>query len=80
VQAGRHPVVLASPQVRAHVRRLVEPHLPGAAVLGYNEVSKGVEVESVGLVQLSAEAPQGSNGQASTGYGESEQVLEGVVN
>jgi len=80
VQAGRHPVVLASPQVRAHVRRLIEPHLPGAAVLGYNEVSKGVEVESVGLVQLSAEAPQGSNGRASAGYGESEQVLEGVVN
>ncbi len=52
VQAGHHPVVLASPQVRAQVRRLLEPHLPNAAVLGYNEVSKGVEVESLGLVQL----------------------------
>ncbi len=50
-QAGHHPVVLASPQVRAQVRKLLEPHLPGAAVLGYNEVSKGVEVESLGLVQ-----------------------------
>jgi flagellar biosynthesis protein FlhA len=51
VQAGHHPVVLASPQVRAPVRRLVEPHLPNVAVLGYNEVSKGVEVESLGLAQ-----------------------------
>jgi len=51
IQAGHHPVVLASPQVRAQVRRLLEPHLPTAAVLGYNEVSKGVEVESLGLVQ-----------------------------
>ena len=52
IQAGHQPVVLASPQVRAQVRRLLEPHLPTAAVLGYNEVSKGVEVESLGLVQL----------------------------
>ena len=55
VQSGHHPVVLASPQVRAQVRRLLEPHLLGAAVLGYNEVSKGVEVESVGLVQIDTE-------------------------
>jgi flagellar biosynthesis protein FlhA len=50
-QIGHHPVVLASPQVRAQVRQLVEPHLPNAAVLGYNEVSKGVEVEALGMVQ-----------------------------
>jgi len=52
IQGGHQPVVLASPQVRGQVRRLLEPHLPNAAVLGYNEVSKGVEVESVGLVQV----------------------------
>jgi flagellar biosynthesis protein FlhA len=55
IQAGHHPVVLASPQVRAQVRRLLEPHLPSVAVLGYNEVSKGVEVESLGLAQLEQE-------------------------
>ena len=55
IQAGQQPVVLASPQVRASIRRLLEPHLPTAAVLGYNEVSKGVEVESLGLVQLSSD-------------------------
>jgi len=57
IQAGHQPVILASPQVRAQVRRLLEPHLPNAAVLGYNEVSKGVEVESLGLVQLESQQP-----------------------
>ena len=64
VQLGRHPVVLASPQVRAQVRKLLEPHLPGSAVLGYNEVSKGVEVESVGLAQLQEQQPQQTAGAA----------------
>jgi flagellar biosynthesis protein FlhA len=70
VQAGRHPVVLASPQVRAQVRRLLEPHLPGAAVLGYNEVSKGVEVESIGLAQLQDDAANHSQGNGSAARGE----------
>ena len=48
--AGFHPVVIASPQVRAVVRQILEPHLPTAAVLGYNEIPPGVEVESMGLV------------------------------
>ena len=56
MQAGKPPVILASPQVRAQVRKLVEPHLPNAAVLGYNEVCKGVAVESVGLVHLDTAA------------------------
>ena len=57
IQGGHHPVVLSSPQVRAQVRQLIEPHLPTCAVLGYNEISKGVEVESLGLVSaVTAEA------------------------
>ncbi len=62
MNGGRHPVVLASPQVRAQVRRLIEPHLPTCAVLGYNEVSKGVEVESLGLVQLDDQASERNAG------------------
>ena len=56
IQGGHQPVVLASPQVRGQIRRLLEPHMPNAAVLGYNEVSKGVEVESTGLVQVESMA------------------------
>ncbi|HMN42490.1 MAG TPA: flagellar biosynthesis protein FlhA [Phycisphaerales bacterium] len=48
--AGHPPVVLASPQVRAVVRQLLEPHLPTVAVLGYNEAVAGVEIESMALV------------------------------
>ena len=48
--AGHRPVVIASPQVRAVVRQILEPRLPSAAVLGYNEIATGVEVESVALV------------------------------
>lgn len=56
VAAGQPPVVIASPQVRAVVRQLIEPKIPGAAVLGYNEVAGGVEVESVALVMPPDEA------------------------
>ncbi len=53
--AGRRAVVIASPQVRAVVRQILEPRLPLAAVLGYNEIAAGVEVESVGLVTVEAD-------------------------
>jgi len=50
VGQGHQPVLLASPQIRAVVRQLIEPHLPNAAVLGYNEIVNGVEIESVAMV------------------------------
>lgn len=49
-QSGRQPVVIASPQVRAVVRQIVEPQVPGLAVLGYNEVAGSIDVESLALV------------------------------
>ncbi len=57
--AGHQPVVLASPQVRAVVRQLLEPHLPNVAVLGYNEAVAGVEIESMGLVGPPGQAGAG---------------------
>jgi len=47
---GRLPVVITSPQVRGAVWQIVEPYVPGVAILGYNEIVSGIEVESVGLV------------------------------
>jgi flagellar biosynthesis protein FlhA len=47
---GSLPVIVASPPVRAVIRQLVEPHVPGVVVLGYNEVVQGIEVESVALI------------------------------
>ncbi len=52
IAAGHPAVVIASPQVRAIVRQILEPHLPAAAVLGYNEIVPEVEIESMGLVTL----------------------------
>ncbi len=49
-QAGHPAVVIASPQVRAVVKQLVEPVVPGVTVLGYNEIIPGVEVESSSLI------------------------------
>jgi len=53
--AGHQPVILASPQVRAVVRQIIESHSPSAAVLGYNEVVPGVDVESMALIQPPAQ-------------------------
>jgi flagellar biosynthesis protein FlhA len=50
MQQGANGVVLCSPQVRNHVRKLIEPSLPAVAVLSYNEIVKGINVESVGIV------------------------------
>ncbi len=52
-QVGRRggmPVVIASPQVRSAVWQVIEPHVPGVAVLGYNEIVPGIHVESVALI------------------------------
>ncbi len=56
VNAGHGPVVIASPQVRAVVRQIVQPHLPNVIVLGYNEIVPEIEVESMGLVGPPPEA------------------------
>jgi len=49
---GRQPVILASPQVRLWVRRLTESALPNSAVLGYNEIVRGVNVRTHGMVTV----------------------------
>ena len=48
--SGHQPVVIASPQVRAVVRQILDQRVPGAAVLGYNEIVPGIDVESLALV------------------------------
>ena len=53
---GRLPVLLCPPQVRAWVRKMIEVQLPSVAVLSYNEVARGFEVESHGMVVLTDES------------------------
>ncbi len=52
---GKPPVVLTAPQIRVWVRKLIENRMPAIAVLSYNEVVRGVEVESHGMVVLTDE-------------------------
>ncbi len=52
---GRNVVILCSPQVRAWLRRMIEPAMAHVAVLAYNEIVRGVEVQSVGMVVLKDE-------------------------
>jgi flagellar biosynthesis protein FlhA len=53
---GRPPVLLCPPQVRPWVRKMIEGQLPMVSVLSYNEVVRGFEVESHGMVELQDES------------------------
>jgi flagellar biosynthesis protein FlhA len=50
VKAGREPVILCSPQVRAQVKKIADAVQPGISVLSYNEIVQDVKVESLGMV------------------------------
>jgi len=53
---GRALVLLVPPQIRPWVRRMLEVRLPAVAVLSYNEIVRGFEVETLGMVVLTDEA------------------------
>jgi len=53
---GRPPVILCPPQIRYWIRKMIEVRMPSVAVMSYNEVVRGFEVESHGLVVLADEA------------------------
>jgi flagellar biosynthesis protein FlhA len=44
------PIVLASPQIRAALKRLTENHLPNLVVLSFNEVTRDTKIVTVGMV------------------------------
>ena len=52
---GYHPVVITSPTVRAQLWQILESRIPGIVVLAYNEIEKGIDVESLGLVRMNIE-------------------------
>ncbi len=53
-EAGAHKalVILTSPELRRHVRRLVEGEHPRLPVLAYQELLSDVEVEQVGTIRI----------------------------
>ncbi|MBX6394184.1 MAG: flagellar biosynthesis protein FlhA [Alicyclobacillaceae bacterium] len=51
--AGQSPVIVTSPHIRAHLRRLLERPLPEVPVLSYQEIDPAVDVETAGVVNVS---------------------------
>ncbi len=45
-------VVLCSPSIRYHFKRLVERFIPGLVVLSHNEIAANVNLRSIGIVRL----------------------------
>jgi flagellar biosynthesis protein FlhA len=50
--AGHQAVLLTSPQIRAHVKRMSESAIPMLVVLSYNEILPEFTVESMGMVEM----------------------------
>ncbi len=49
-ESGAQPILLCSPLVRMHVKRLIERFLPNLVVLSHHEISNDVRIESLGMV------------------------------
>ncbi|MEL6497495.1 MAG: flagellar biosynthesis protein FlhA [Planctomycetota bacterium] len=49
--AGHSPVILASPPVRGPLFEILKPHVSEVAVLGYNEIVRGIQIESLGYAR-----------------------------
>jgi flagellar biosynthesis protein FlhA len=50
---GFQPIVLCSPQLRRHFRRMVEQFAPSLIVLSHSELSSHISFQSFGKVQVS---------------------------
>jgi len=53
-QTGSVPVLLASPSIRRHVKKLTERFLPSLAVLSHNEIPPTIKIQSIGVVTQDA--------------------------
>lgn len=51
-QFGVSPVVICSPQIRLYLRKLLVANIPNIVVLAYNEIVKGIKIESIGMVVI----------------------------
>lgn len=50
--AGSTPVLLCTPTIRLHVKRLTERYLPGLAIISHNEIAPHLKVRSIGTVTV----------------------------
>ena len=51
-QINQQPVVLCSPLIRSHFKKLADRFIPALVVLSYNEIVNNVQIHSIGTVVL----------------------------
>jgi len=61
-RGGSQPVLLCGTGVRRMLRRLLARIMPHLAVISYEEVAPGVEIKSLGMVDIGEPEPTGSGG------------------
>jgi flagellar biosynthesis protein FlhA len=49
---GHQPVILTSPLVRRHAKKLLERFLPEVAVIAHSELSSPLEIKSIGMIGI----------------------------
>ncbi len=49
---GQEPVVLCSPNIRHHLKRLTERFIPNLVTISYNELSPTAKIQSLGVMSL----------------------------
>jgi flagellar biosynthesis protein FlhA len=49
---GLNPIILCSPVVRSHLRKILEKFVPNVVVLAHNEITRDVNIKSFGVVEL----------------------------
>lgn len=52
IAQGHHPIILSSPLVRRHLKRLLERFLPDVVVISHNEMVGSYEIQSVGIIRV----------------------------
>jgi flagellar biosynthesis protein FlhA len=52
---GLTPLILCSPVIRLHLRRLLEIAFPQIGVLSYNEIPSNVDIQSIGVIRIGHE-------------------------
>jgi flagellar biosynthesis protein FlhA len=52
VNSGQQPIILSSPAIRMYLRQLLDRMMPDVPVLSYSELEPHVEVQSVGMVNI----------------------------
>ncbi|QWV97057.1 flagellar biosynthesis protein FlhA [Geomonas nitrogeniifigens] len=51
---GALPVLMASPSIRRHVKKLTERFMPNLAVISHNEIPPNIKIQSLGVVVINA--------------------------